>query len=80
MTCGEALQLVEAIAAGDLAVDDAARAHFETCPRCASALASAQRIEVALQARPKPQAPARFTQAVLGRIRQERWQQRATVT
>ncbi len=79
MTCGEALQLVEAIAAGDLAVDDAARAHFETCPRCASALASAQRIEVALQARPKPQAPARFTQAVLGRIRQERWQQEQRV-
>lgn len=74
MTCSDALQLVEAIAAGDLAVDDAVRAHFETCPRCASALASARRIEVALQGRPKPQAPARFTQTVLVRIRQERWQ------
>ena len=74
MTCSDALHLVEAIAAEDLALDDTVRTHFETCPRCASALASARRIEVALQMRPKPQAPARFTQAVLGRIRQERWQ------
>ncbi len=73
MTCSDALHLVEAIAAGDLEVDETVRTHFETCPRCASALASARRLEVALQARPKPQAPARFTQAVLGRIRQERW-------
>ena len=74
MTCSDALHLVEAIAAEDLTLDDTVRTHFETCPRCASALASARRIEVALQMRPKPQAPARFTQAVLGRIRQERWQ------
>ena len=74
MTCSDALHLVEAIAAGDLEVDQTVRTHIETCPRCASALASARRIEVALQARPKPQPPARFTQAVLGRIRQERWQ------
>jgi anti-sigma factor RsiW len=73
VTCTDALHLVEAIAAGDLAVDETLRAHFETCPRCASALASARRLESALQARPKPQAPARFTQTVLGRIRQERW-------
>lgn len=73
MTCTDALHLVEAIAAGDLAVDETVRTHFETCPRCASALASARRLESALQARPKPQAPARFTQTVLGRIRQERW-------
>jgi anti-sigma factor RsiW len=74
VTCSDALHLVEAIAAEDLALDDSVRTHFETCPRCASALASARRIEMALQTRPKPQAPARFTQGVLGRIRQERWQ------
>ena len=74
MTCTDALHIVEAIAGGDLDVDENVRAHFETCPRCASALASARRIEAALQARPKPQAPARFTQTVLTRIRRERWQ------
>jgi hypothetical protein len=73
MTCSDALHLVEAIAAGDLEVDAQIRAHFETCPGCASTLASARRLELALQARPKPQAPARFTQTVLGRIRHERW-------
>jgi len=73
VTCTDALHLVEAIAAGDLEVDDNVRTHFETCPRCASTLASARRLEAALQARPKPQAPARFTQTVLGRIGHERW-------
>lgn len=51
LTCAEALDLVEPIAAGDCEVNDAARAHFETCPRCASALASARRIETALARR-----------------------------
>jgi anti-sigma factor RsiW len=73
VNCAEALQLVEAIAAGDVEVDAAMRAHFETCPRCASALASARRIEAALQARPRPQAPPRFTQTILDRVRTERW-------
>lgn len=73
MTCSDALHLVEAIAAGDLEVDDHVRSHFETCPRCASVLASARRLEAALQARPKVQPPPRFTQTVLGRIRNESW-------
>jgi anti-sigma factor RsiW len=74
LTCDDVLPLVESIAAGELEVDLRARAHFETCPRCASALASARRIEAALSARPAPTAPARFTNAVLLRIRRERWQ------
>jgi anti-sigma factor RsiW len=73
VNCTEALQLVEAIAAGDVVVNEEMRAHFETCPRCASALASAHRIEAALRARPAPPAPARFTQTVVGRVRDERW-------
>jgi hypothetical protein len=73
MTCREAVHLVEAIATGDLDVEPDVRSHFETCPRCAAALASARRIELALQAWPAPSAPARFGSAVLGRIRNERW-------
>jgi len=73
VTCAGALQIVEAIAAGDLEVSEDVRTHFETCPLCASALASARRIEAALEARPTLQAPADFTQTVLRRIRQERW-------
>ncbi|HET7218976.1 MAG TPA: hypothetical protein VFJ02_13060 [Vicinamibacterales bacterium] len=73
MTCRDAVHLVEAIAAGDLEVDDEVRSHFETCPRCAAALASARRIELALQGWPAPDAPARFGSAVLSRIRNDRW-------
>jgi anti-sigma factor RsiW len=73
MTCRDALHLVEAIAAGDLEVDDAVRAHFESCPACASALAAARRIELALQARAALAAPPRFTSSVLARIRNDRW-------
>ena len=41
MLCKDASELIEPIASGDLQPDAAARAHFETCPRCASALATA---------------------------------------
>jgi anti-sigma factor RsiW len=71
--CARALDVVEAIAAGDLELDAVLRAHFESCPRCSAALASARRLETALAARPAPAAPARFTPTVLSRIRRERW-------
>jgi anti-sigma factor RsiW len=74
VTCDKVLEIVEAIAAGDVEVDGALREHFETCPRCASTLASARRLETLLVARAKPKAPDGFTQAVLARIRQEQWQ------
>ena len=73
MTCRDVDHLVEAIAAGDLEVDDEIRGHFETCPRCAAALASARRVELALQDWPAPEAPARFAAAVQARIRSDRW-------
>jgi anti-sigma factor RsiW len=73
VTCKDALELVDAIASGDVEVDQHAREHFETCPRCASALASARRVEALLMARAAPPAPARFTQGVVQRIRRERW-------
>jgi anti-sigma factor RsiW len=73
MTCSEAMALVEAIAAGDLEVSDEMRAHVESCPRCASALASARRIEAALAAGTVPAVPLRFTDNVMARIRREQW-------
>ena len=73
MTCRDALNLIEAIAAGDEPVTADARAHFESCPRCAAALATARRIDAALAARQAPAAPARFSSAVQQRIRRERW-------
>jgi anti-sigma factor RsiW len=74
MTCRDVIDQVESFAAGDQQPDEAARAHLETCPRCASALADARRIETFLMSWPAPQAPARFTAAVQHRIRSLRWQ------
>lgn len=74
MTCREVLDRVEAFAAGDVQPDAAGRAHLESCPRCAAALADAHRIEAFLQAWPAPEAPARFTAAVQHRIRRLHWQ------
>lgn len=74
MTCRDALELVEPIAAGDIAPDAPARAHFETCPGCAAQLASARRLETLLACREAFRPPARCSAAVLQRIRRERWQ------
>ena len=73
MNCNGALHLVEAIAAGDLEIEEGVRTHFETCPACAAALASARRLEAVLRSRPVPEPPARFTPMVLARVRSERW-------
>jgi hypothetical protein len=73
MTCKAVLELVEPIAAGDLDADPAARAHFESCPQCASALATARRLEAILATRPAPAAPSQFGSSVLQRIRREQW-------
>src|SRR5687768_592753 len=74
MTCRAVTEQVEAIAAGDLDPSPDLVAHIETCPRCASALADARRIETLLATRPAPAAPPQFAVAVQQRIRRERWQ------
>lgn len=79
MTCKELTDFVEPIAAGDLEPDAEMRAHFETCPPCASALASARRLEAALAGPEAPPAPARFTSLVLQRVRRERWRMEQNV-
>ena len=73
MTCEQLLELVEPIAAGDVAVDAGMRAHLESCPQCAASLAAARRIEAALAAREAPVAPDLFAAAVFQRIRREGW-------
>jgi anti-sigma factor RsiW len=74
VTCNEIRPLVEAIAAGDLEVDDAIRSHVESCPACAAQLASAQRIEALLKTRPAPRAPENFAATIVARIRRDQWQ------
>ena len=73
MFCDEALDSVEAIAAGELTPEGRIAAHLATCPNCAAALASARRLEQLLQARPVQQAPPQFTVRTMATLRRRRW-------
>jgi predicted anti-sigma-YlaC factor YlaD len=73
MQCADVLNLVEPIAAGDLPPDERVREHLHSCPACAGALASAQRLETRLKGMEIPAAPAAFASQVLQRIRRDRW-------
>ena len=73
MFCDEALDSVEAVAAGDLAADGRVASHLATCPNCALALEGARQLEASLRRRAAPTAPAEFTSRTLARIRRARW-------
>jgi anti-sigma factor RsiW len=73
VTCRDVLEQIEAVAAGDQVLGERTRAHLETCPGCAAALAAARRLEDALSAWPVLVPPEKFTASVLHRIRRERW-------
>jgi len=71
--CDEALEAVEAIAAGDLTADGRIAEHLATCPNCAAALVSARQLERVLRRRGVPQPPSQFTGRTLARVRRARW-------
>lgn len=73
MTCREAGEMIEAVAAGDLVPDDRFEAHVAQCGACSAALQTARRIEQALTGMPVMAAPVRFSQHVDARLRRERW-------
>lgn len=73
MFCDEALDAVEAIAAGELTPDGRIATHLATCHRCAAALASAQEVERMLRTRPVPQTSSHFTSRTMARVRRARW-------
>ena len=73
MFCDEVLELIEAIAAGDLTADARVTAHVQSCAGCAAALAAARRVDDLLKQRTTPAAPAQFTTRIMGRIRRDRW-------
>jgi anti-sigma factor RsiW len=79
MTCKEVTDLIEPIAAGDLAPPPEARAHLESCPSCALMLATARRLETVLATHRPPPVPDRFVANVLQRIRRERWRMEQSV-
>jgi hypothetical protein len=73
MYCDEALDAVEAVAAGELAPDGRLAEHYATCPNCTAALASARHLEQLLQGRPSPKPTAQFTTRTMARVRRARW-------
>jgi anti-sigma factor RsiW len=73
MFCDEALDAVEAIAAGELTPDGRIAEHLGSCPNCAAALAAARRLERLLQMRPVPKVPAQFTSRTMTKVRRARW-------
>jgi len=73
MTCKDVGDLIEPIAANDLEATADIRAHFESCPTCAAALATARRLEAALATDRPPAVPEKFVALVLQRVRRERW-------
>jgi len=73
MFCDEALDSVEAVAAGELTADGRLADHYATCPNCASALETARSLERMLKLRAAPPAPAQFTTRTLARVRRARW-------
>jgi len=73
MYCDEALDAVEAVAAGELAIEGRLAEHYAGCRDCAAALAQARRLEQLLHQRPVPHAPAQFTARTMARVRRARW-------
>jgi predicted anti-sigma-YlaC factor YlaD len=73
MFCDEALDAVEAIAAGDLMPEGRIGTHLATCPDCGAALERARKLERLLQARAVPEPPPHFTSRTLTRVRRARW-------
>jgi anti-sigma factor RsiW len=73
MYCDEALDAVEAVAAGELTPDGRLAAHYTSCPNCATALATARKLEALLKERAAPTPPPQFTTRTLSRVRRARW-------
>jgi anti-sigma factor RsiW len=73
MFCDEALDAVEAIAAGDLTADGRVAAHLASCPNCALALEGARQLERSLRLRAVPVPPAQFTARTITRVRRAQW-------
>ena len=73
MFCDEVLEVVEAIAAGDVTADARVMIHMQSCAGCAAALAAARRVDDLLKERTSPAAPPQFTTRIMGRIRRDRW-------
>jgi anti-sigma factor RsiW len=72
IACTDTNGFIEDLAAGD-PVPEGISEHVAACPRCATRLQLAMRIERTLAERPVAVPPAAFTNTIVARIRHERW-------
>jgi predicted anti-sigma-YlaC factor YlaD len=79
MFCDEALDAIEAIAAGDLTPQGRVAQHLDSCRQCAAALEAARRLDRMLHARPVPKPPQQFTSRTMARVRRARWRREQVV-
>lgn len=73
MFCDEALDAIEAIAAGELTPEGRIAQHLASCRNCAGALAAARQLESMLRARAVPKPSQQFTTRTMARVRRARW-------
>ena len=73
MRCDDLEPLIEGIADDSLSLSAEDAAHLASCAICSRRLERARTIESLLSMREIAQAPAAFTQAVMGHVVQERW-------
>ena len=73
MFCDEVLELVEPIAAGEVAVDTRVTSHLASCANCTAALSDARRLEQLLRGREVLKPSTQFTGRIMSRIRRDRW-------
>jgi len=73
MTCDIADTLIEAVAAGDLALEGELEAHLSGCERCRRALAVARRVDAVLRAERQPSVRPDLVATIRTRIQREHW-------
>ena len=73
VTCAEADLYLDAVAGGGDDVPPDTAAHLAACSRCQVALANARLIDAALRTLPAADVPALFTNAVMTKVRRQRW-------
>jgi anti-sigma factor RsiW len=79
VTCDLVEDLIDLIAAGEVAADAEVAAHLSTCASCARSLEAARRIDDLLRTRPVPSAPTQFTSRVMNGIRRASWRREQIV-
>jgi len=79
VTCDFVEDLIDLIAAGEMAADPEGAAHLSTCGSCARSLETAKRLDGLLRTRPAPSAPPQFTSRLMNRIRRASWRREQIV-